>query len=116
MESKPAVDYSASPGALQGFRVLELSTVIMGPYGAQLLGADVIKVETGEGDSNRDMGGGPHKELGGIALNINRNKRAVSLDLKGSRRPGGLPADTGHLRRARDQHPARSASPAQTHL
>ena len=85
MESKPAVDYSASPGALQGFRVLELSTVIMGPYGAQLLGdlgADVIKVETGEGDSNRDMGGGPHKELGGIALNINRNKRAVSLDLK----------------------------------
>jgi crotonobetainyl-CoA:carnitine CoA-transferase CaiB-like acyl-CoA transferase len=85
MESKPAVDYSASPGALQGFRVLELSTVIMGPYGAQILGdlgADVIKVETGEGDSNRDMGGGPHKELGGIALNINRNKRAVSLDLK----------------------------------
>src|ERR1700722_7826234 len=73
------------PGALQGFRVLELSSVIMGPYGTQVLGdlgADVIKVETGDGDTNRFMGGGPHRELSGIALNINRNKRAVSLDLK----------------------------------
>jgi crotonobetainyl-CoA:carnitine CoA-transferase CaiB-like acyl-CoA transferase len=90
VEAEPVTDDTASqdtasPGALQGFRVLELSTVIMGPYGAQILGdlgADVIKVETDEGDSNRDMGGGPHNELSGIALNINRNKRAVSLDLK----------------------------------
>lgn len=77
---------SAQPtGVLDGIRVLDVSTVLMGPYATQVLGdlgADVIKVETGSGDSNRFMGGGPHPELSGIALNVNRNKRAVSLDLK----------------------------------
>jgi crotonobetainyl-CoA:carnitine CoA-transferase CaiB-like acyl-CoA transferase len=75
----------ATPGALDGFRVLELSTVIMAPHATQVLcdlGAEVIKVETGAGDLNRVMGGGPHRDLSGIALNINRNKRAVSLNLK----------------------------------
>ena len=72
-------------GALDGVRVLDLTSVIMGPYATQLLGdlgADVIKVETGRGDTNRFMGGGPHPEMSGIALNINRNKRAVTLDMK----------------------------------
>jgi crotonobetainyl-CoA:carnitine CoA-transferase CaiB-like acyl-CoA transferase len=76
---------AATPGVLDGFRVLDLSTVIMAPLATQVLGdlgAEVIKVETGGGDLNRVMGGGPHRELSGIALNINRNKRAVSLDLK----------------------------------
>ena len=76
---------AATPGALDGFRVLELSTVIMAPHATQVLGdlgAEVIKVETGGGDLNRVMGGGPHRDLSGIALNVNRNKRAVSLNLK----------------------------------
>lgn len=76
---------AATAGALDGIRVLDLSSVIMGPYATQILGdlgADVIKVETGSGDSNRFMGGGPHPELSGIALNLHRNKRAVLLDLK----------------------------------
>jgi crotonobetainyl-CoA:carnitine CoA-transferase CaiB-like acyl-CoA transferase len=72
-------------GPLAGVRVLELATVIMTPYTGQLLGdlgADVIKVEHGSLDSSRVMGGGPHRELSGVALNLHRNKRSVSLDIK----------------------------------
>jgi crotonobetainyl-CoA:carnitine CoA-transferase CaiB-like acyl-CoA transferase len=74
-------------GPLAGIRVLELATVIMGPYAGQLLGdlgADVIKVEHGAIDSSRVMGGGPDPELSGIALNLHRNKRSLGLDLKSS--------------------------------
>lgn len=83
---------SASAGVLDGIRILDLTAVIMGPYATQILGdlgADVIKVETEGGDGNRLMGGGPHPEFSGIALNINRNKRSVSLDLK---QPDGMAA------------------------
>jgi crotonobetainyl-CoA:carnitine CoA-transferase CaiB-like acyl-CoA transferase len=72
-------------GPLAGIRVLELATVIMGPFGTQMLGdlgAEVIKVETDRGDSNRVIGGGPHAELSGIALNLHRNKQSIGIDLK----------------------------------
>jgi crotonobetainyl-CoA:carnitine CoA-transferase CaiB-like acyl-CoA transferase len=75
----------AATGPLAGIRVLELATVVMTPYAGQLLGdlgAEVIKVEHGSLDSSRVMGGGPIRELSGIALNLHRNKRSISIDLK----------------------------------
>jgi crotonobetainyl-CoA:carnitine CoA-transferase CaiB-like acyl-CoA transferase len=72
-------------GPLHGVRVLDLTSVIMGPYATQLLGdmgADVIAVEPGRGDTNRSMGPGPHRQLSGVALNILRNKRNVAIDFK----------------------------------
>ena len=59
-------------GPLSGYRILDLTSVIMGPYATQILGdlgADVIAVESARGDTNRIMSAGPHRELSGIALN-----------------------------------------------
>jgi crotonobetainyl-CoA:carnitine CoA-transferase CaiB-like acyl-CoA transferase len=72
-------------GPLAGYRVLDLSSVIMGPYATQILadlGADVIVVESAKGDTNRIMSAGAVPGLGGLAMNILRNKRNIALDLK----------------------------------
>ena len=78
-------EWRAGMGPLSGVRVIELATVIMAPYACQLLGdlgAEVIKVEAAGGDHSRVMGGGPHPQLSGVALNLHRNKRSVVLDLQ----------------------------------
>lgn len=76
---------SAPTGPLVGVRVLDLTSVVMGPFATQMfgdLGADVISVEPAGGDVMRHVMDGPHPELGGSVLNLWRNKRNISLDLK----------------------------------
>jgi crotonobetainyl-CoA:carnitine CoA-transferase CaiB-like acyl-CoA transferase len=73
-------------------RVLDLTSVVMGPYATQVLGdlgADVITVEPPRGEANRSMGPGPLPQLSGVALNLLRNKRNIALDFK---RPEGRAA------------------------
>jgi crotonobetainyl-CoA:carnitine CoA-transferase CaiB-like acyl-CoA transferase len=73
------------PGALSGLRVVDLSFVVMAPYACQILGdlgAEVIKVEPPAGDSTRRSWPQRHAGMGVLALNVNRNKRSVALNLK----------------------------------
>ncbi|MDO9089946.1 MAG: CoA transferase [Burkholderiaceae bacterium] len=74
-------------GALKGMRVLDLSAVVMAPLAARILGdmgADVIKVESPEGDSVRKIGPMRNPGMGPMYLHVNRNKRSIALDLKSS--------------------------------
>ena len=76
---------TAPTGPLCDVRVLDLTSVVMGPLATQILGdlgADVISVEDLAGDLSRSLGLGPHPQLSGVSLNLLRNKRNVSLDLK----------------------------------
>ena len=74
------------PGPLEGVRILELTSVVMGPYACQILadmGAEVIKVEPPSGDTNRNLGAyRNNKDMAALFLTCNRNKRDIVLDLK----------------------------------
>src|SRR5689334_15725098 len=81
-------------GPLSGVRILDLTSVVNGAYGTQILadqGADVIKLEdpgSGRGDGGDIMRWAGHlpegcpRGMGPIFLTINRNKRSILLDMK----------------------------------
>src|SRR3990167_1791181 len=73
------------PGPLDGVRILDATTVILGPLASQTLGdlgADVVKIEPPEGDTTRQLGPAHHAGMAAFFLGCNRNKRSLVLDLK----------------------------------
>ena len=70
---------------LEGVRVLELGQIIAGTYGGQILsdmGAEVIKIESPNGDLGRNPSVAPLNQISGLFLTFNRNKKSVVIDMK----------------------------------
>jgi crotonobetainyl-CoA:carnitine CoA-transferase CaiB-like acyl-CoA transferase len=70
---------------LSGLKIIDLTTIVLGPYATQILGdfgADVIKVESAAGDLFRAVRPGRSSDIGVQFQNFNRNKSSVVLDLK----------------------------------
>ncbi|MGE0418652.1 MAG: CaiB/BaiF CoA transferase family protein [Acetobacteraceae bacterium] len=78
-------DARGNRGPLAGIRVVDVTTVVLGPFATQVLGdmgADVIKVETTEGDATRFIGPSRTPAMASYFATLNRNKRALAMDLK----------------------------------
>ena len=72
-------------GPLEGIKIVDLTSVVFGPYATRTLGemgADVIKVESPDGDTLRGVEPARSPGMGANFLNVNLNKRSLSLDLK----------------------------------
>jgi crotonobetainyl-CoA:carnitine CoA-transferase CaiB-like acyl-CoA transferase len=80
------------PGPLQGVKIIEMTSVVLGPWACQMLadmGADVVKIEQPRGDSNRTLGAAQNPGMAALYLTCNRNKRSMVLDF---RQPGARDA------------------------
>ena len=83
---------SENNGPLAGIKILDLTSVVMGPFATQILGdmgAEIIKVEAPAGDNMRWVGPMKNPGMGHIHMHLNRNKRSLVLDLK---TPDGIDA------------------------
>jgi crotonobetainyl-CoA:carnitine CoA-transferase CaiB-like acyl-CoA transferase len=72
-------------GPLDGVKILDCTSVVLGPWASQQLadfGADVIKIEPPEGDTTRQLGPKRNEGMAAFYLGCNRNKRSIVLDLK----------------------------------
>jgi formyl-CoA transferase len=86
-EDRPAAGgkgLARTAGALAGIKVVDLTRVLGGPYCTMILsdhGADVIKIEPPQGDEVRDWGPPFHGDDASYFIGVNRNKRAIALDI-----------------------------------
>jgi crotonobetainyl-CoA:carnitine CoA-transferase CaiB-like acyl-CoA transferase len=81
--TEPAMGHPTGP--LQGYRILDLTSVLFGPFGTQTLGdwgAEIIKIESLTGDTWRHSGVFRNRGMSGQFMAANRNKRSLALDLK----------------------------------
>ena len=82
-------------GPLAGVKILDMSSVVLGPFATMIfgdLGAEVTKVETGKGDLMRYAGKSPTGDLGPIYTSLNRNKASVQIDAKTDKGKAALTA------------------------
>src|SRR5262249_34740234 len=73
------------PGPLTGVRVIDMTSVVMGPYATQIrghMGASAIKAKPPGADVCRHLTPFRNRGMSAAFLNLNRNKRSVELDLK----------------------------------
>ena len=73
------------PGALTGYRILDLTQGLCGPFGAMRLGdagAEIVKLEPLDGDAARTMGPPFVGQDSAVFLSLNRNKKSLALDIR----------------------------------